>query len=126
MSLYSDLNYIKPTLGGTVYDIDSIFQSIFSALGTKIGQRVFRPTWGSSLNRYLFEPCDELTARNILYDIKRTMDLEPRVQFNIAKSSVVPVPEKNMFILNIHYNILGFDDYEKSLVLTLKQKNRDR
>ena len=69
MALYSDLNYIKPSLGDRVYDIEAIFQSIFSIIGTKRGERVFRPTFGLSMTSYLFEPCDEYTARSILYDL---------------------------------------------------------
>ena len=124
MALYSDFNYIKPSIGGMVYDIDSVFQAIFSILGTKKGSRVFRPNYGATLTNYLFEPCDELTARSILYEIQNTMKLEPRVQFNSSKSSVVPVPEQQMFIITVVFDILGFDNLEKSLSLTLKQRNR--
>ena len=122
MVLYSDLNYIKPSIGDTVYDIHSVFQAIFTLLGTRRGERVFRPNYGATLTNYLFEPCDELTARSILYEISSTMALEPRVQFNLAKSSVIPVPDKQMFVMTLVFTILGFSDTEKTLTLTLKQK----
>ena len=124
MTLYSDLNYIKPSIGDRVYDIDSVFQSIFSIIGTKKGDRVFRPTFGMNLTSYLFEPCDEITARSILYDISNTMEQEPRVSFNTSKSSVIPVPTEKLFIITIVFNILGFSNTEKSLNLVLKQKDR--
>lgn len=124
MALYSDLNYIKPSIGGRVYDIDSVFQSIFSIIGTKKGERVFRPNFGMNLNSYLFEPCDEITARSILYDISNTMEQEPRVRFNTSKSSVIPVPTEKLFIITIVFNILGFSNTEKSLNLVLKQRDR--
>jgi phage baseplate assembly protein W len=124
MTLYSDLNYIKPSIGDRVYDIDSVFQSIFSIIGTKKGERVFRPTFGMNLTSYLFEPCDEITARSILYDISNTMEQEPRVSFNTSKSSVIPVPTEKLFIITIVFNILGFSNTEKSLNLVLKQKDR--
>lgn len=124
MALYSDLNYIKPSIGDRVYDIDSVFQSIFSIIGTKKGERVFRPTFGMNLNSYLFEPCDEITARSILYDISNTMEQEPRVSFNTSKSSVIPVPADKLFIITIVFNILGFSNIEKSLNLVLKQKDK--
>ena len=50
------------------------------------------------------------------------MALEPRVQFNLAKSSVIPVPDKQMFVMTLVFTILGFSDTEKTLTLTLKQK----
>jgi phage baseplate assembly protein W len=125
MAIYSDLNYVKPSIGDMVYDVDSVFQAIFSILGTKRGERVFRPTFGANLNNYLFEPCDELTARSILYEISTTMDLEPRVQFNISKSSVVPVPEEHKFLMTIVFSVLGFNETEKSVTLVLKQKDKE-
>lgn len=125
MAIYSDLNYIKPSIGDLVYDVDSVFQAIFSMLGTKRGERLFRPTYGASLNNYLFEPCDELTARSILYEITSTMDLEPRIQFNSSKSSVIPVPEEHKFLMTIVFSVLGFSETEKSLTLVLKQKDKE-
>ena len=125
MAIYSDLNYVKPSIGDMVYDVDSVFQAIFSILGTKRGERVFRPTFGANLNNYLFEPCDELTARSILYEISTTMDLEPRVQFNISKSSVIPVPEEHKFLMTIVFSVLGFNETEKSVTLVLKQKDKE-
>lgn len=122
MAFYSDLNYVKPSIGDRVYDIESVFQAIFSRIGTKKGERVFRPNFGLTLSSYLFEPCDELTARSILYDISTTMEQEPRVKFNTSKSSVTPVPEEKLFVITIVFNILGFSNTEKSLNLVLKQK----
>lgn len=122
MALYSDLNYIKPSLGDRVYDIECVYQSIFSILGTKRGERVFRPGFGLGLNKYLFEPCDELTARSILYDISSIMDNEPRIKFDTTKSQVIPIPEKHMFLINVVFYILGFSETERSLNLVLKQK----
>lgn len=122
MALYSDLNYIKPSLGDRVYDIESIFQSVFSIIGTKKGERVFRPTFGLSLKNYLFEPCDEFTARSILYDLNLIMEWEPRIKFNPSKTMVNPVPEKMLFIITLCFTILGFSNTEKTLNLVLKLK----
>lgn len=129
MSLYSDLNYIKPfknsILGDClIYDVDDVFQSIFAILGTKKGERVFRPNFGLNLEDYLFEPCDSITAMNIFYDIKNVISLEPRVNFNMARSSVTPVPDSFLFIITLYFSILGFNDTERSLNLVLNQKER--
>lgn len=126
MALYSDLNYVKPSIGDRVYDIEAVYQSIFTILGTVKGERVFRPTYGLNLSSYLFEPCDELTARSILYDIKNVMRLEPRVSLSMSKSTVVPVPEEYMFVITLVFTILGFSDTERSLNLTYKQRERNR
>lgn len=122
MAIYSDLNYIKPSIGDRLYDIDSVYQSIFSILGTKKGERVFRPNFGLSLTSYLFEPCDEYTADSILSDISDTIKQETRVKFNYSKSSVIPVPEQKLFIITLYFTVLGFSETEKSLNLVLRQK----
>lgn len=124
MAIYSDLNYIKPSIGDRLYDVDAVFQSVFSIIGTKKGERVFRPTFGLSLSNYLFEPCDTYTARSILYDISNILALEPRVKFNYSKSQVIPVPEDFMFIISLYFTVLGFSTTEKSLNLVLKQKEK--
>ena len=124
MALYSDLNYIKPSLGDRVYDIEAIFQSIFSIIGTKRGERVFRPTFGLNLVGYLFEPCDSYTAESILYDITNVMRLEPRIQLNTSKSTVEAVPLRHLFIITLYFTVLGFSQTEKSLNLVLKQKEK--
>ena len=51
MAFYSDLNYLKPSKGPLLEDIDCIYQAIYSIFGTKPGQRLFRPEWGGSLSR---------------------------------------------------------------------------
>jgi phage baseplate assembly protein W len=125
VAFYSDLNYIKPSVGASVEDVDSVFQAIFTLLGTKRGERLFRPTYGASLQNYLFEPCDEFTAKSILFEIQTTLKEEPRIKFNVSKSSVIPVPEQQLFLITIVFTVLGFNNLEKSLNLTLKQKNRN-
>ena len=122
MALYSDLNYIKPSKGDRLYDIDAVFQSVFSIIGTKKGSRLFRPTFGFNMKGYLFEPCDEYTARSILYDLNSVMKWEPRIHFNTAKTTVIPIPEKMRFLITIYFNVLGFSNTEKTLSLVLKQK----
>lgn len=124
MALYSDVNYLKPRIGITIYDVDAVFQAVFTILDTKIGKRVFRPEFGSTLTSYMFEPCDEITARSILYDISNTFAQEPRVQLNLSKTTVIPVPEKMQFNITIVATVLGFSETERTMNLVLKTKNR--
>ena len=69
MAFFSDLNYLKPTSGALLEDISDVYQAIYTLFGTKKGSRLFRPTYGANLSRYLFEPCDEISARSMMYDI---------------------------------------------------------
>ena len=123
MAFYSDVNYLKPEKGPLLEDVDDIYQSIYTILGTKPGQRLFRPTWGGHLGRYLFEPCDDLTAQSMLYDIAQTLSIEPRIELNTAKSVVTPVPQENAFDITLVFTIVGFGQYEQTLNLTYNQRN---
>lgn len=121
MSFYSDLNYIKPEKGPILEDVDAIYQSIYSIFGTKVGSRLFRPTWGGNLSKYVFEPCDEITARSMFYDIMETLKEEPRVELNTSESFVTPDPVNSQFLIHLKFKVLGFSDYEKTLTLNFKQ-----
>lgn len=125
MAIYSDVNYLNNKKGARVEDIEAVYQAVYTLLSTKVGQRVFRPTYGSYLENYLFEPCDDTSADNILYDIMTTLEQEPRVQINTAQTTVTPIPEQNMFAIKIVFTVLGFSDTERTMELTLKTKNRN-
>ena len=124
MAIYSDINYMNPSKGPIVEDVDDVYQAVFTLLDTKVGTRVFRPTYGSVLSNYLFEPCDEISASNIFYDILTIFNQEPRVQINTAKTEVTPDPLNNRFLIYIVFNILGFSETEKTMQLVLKTKNQ--
>lgn len=121
MAQYSDLNYLIPTNGNRVEDADSVFQAVYTLLNTKKKQRAFRPEYGSSLHSYLFEPCDDTTAFQILQEIVTTLSQEPRVVLNMAKTKVQPIPDKSMFFIELNFTILGFGSTEKTLQLVLKK-----
>lgn len=121
MSFFSDLNYIKPERGSLLEDVDAIYQAIYSIFGTKAGTRLFRPTWGGNLSKYLFEPCDEITARSMFYDIVETLKEEPRVELNTSESYVTPDPVNSQFLIQLKFKVLGFSDYERTLTLNFKQ-----
>lgn len=123
MALYSDINFIKPKLGPLVFDVNSVFESIYTILGTKKGERVFRPNFGMNLSEYLFEPCDDLTAASIFAELDNTISIDPRVNFNSSTSSVIPIPEERAFLVTITFSVLGFGNIEKSLNLILRQEN---
>ena len=107
MSSYSDLNYLKPSKGELLEDMDAVLQEAYTILMTKPYQRVFRPRWGGSLHRYLFEPCDELTARSMFYDIVQAFEESSRIILNQSTSSVVPNPVNREFYLTLNISAAG-------------------
>lgn len=122
MAFFSDLNYIKPVAGQLLEDVSDVYQAIYTLFGTKKGTRVFRPTYGANLSRYLFEPCDEISARSMMYDIMEAIKEEPRVTLNASASYVTPDPINSRFIITLKFTINGFSDYEKTLQLEFDQK----
>jgi len=122
MAFFSDLNYLKPQGAPILEDIKCIYQAIYTLFATKRGSRLFHPTYGANLSRYLFEPCDEITARSMMYDIIESLKSEPRVTLNTSLSNVYPDPVNRQFIIVLKFDIPGFSDYERTLTLTFKQK----
>lgn len=117
--IYSDLNYIQRNRGLICEDVVAVYQAIYTLLNTKLGSRIFRPEYGSRISNYLFEPCDEITARKIRYEVQQTLKQEPRIYYNIAESTVEPVPDEHKFIITIVFTIIGFSDTQRSLTLSL-------
>lgn len=122
MTFFRDLNYIQPEKGQMLEDIPDVFQAIYTLFGTKKGTRIFRPNYGANLSRYLFEPCDEITARSMMYDITEGIKEEPRVELNTSESYVTPDPINRQFYIFLKFRVLGFSDYERTMALTFKQK----
>lgn len=123
MAFFSDLNYLKPTSGALLEDISDVYQAIYTLFGTKKGSRLFRPTYGANLSRYLFEPCDEISARSMMYDIMTAIKEEPRVTLNSSASYVTPDPVNRQFLITLKFTVNGFSDYEQTLTLTFKQRD---
>lgn len=122
MAYFSDLNYLKPQKGPLLINIGAIYQAIYSIFGTKKGSRVFRPTWGGKLDKYLFEPCDEQTARSMLYDILEILEELPMVQLDMTQTFVRPDPINSAFIIVLKLDLPGFTEYEKTLTFVFNQK----
>ena len=124
MAFYKDLNYLMVKKEGLLEDLDTIIQSVYSILGTKKGSRLFRPTWGGSLTAFLFEPCDELTANSMLYEIVENLSEDPRIKLNMSKTFVTPDPTNSQFFIQLCLDVPGFSEYERTISLTFKQKDQ--
>lgn len=57
-----------------------IKRDILNHFNTRKGSRVMRPTYGSSLWDYLFEPLDQLTRDAIVDDVNNVINSDPRVE----------------------------------------------
>ncbi|MCT7948228.1 GPW/gp25 family protein [Ancylothrix sp. C2] len=58
----------------------NIEESIFLILGTKIGERVYRPTFGSRLSELVFAPMNTQTLMLIRLHVQQALEMwEPRI-----------------------------------------------
>lgn len=62
-----------------VSGIDAVNASIFTILSTYVGERVHRPTFGSYLRKFVFDPNSQATFFRIVTEIHRAVAVwEPR------------------------------------------------
>lgn len=84
----------------------SVRQSIRNLILTNYGERLFQPLIGSSVNRSLFEPNDEVLAEDLRYHVQKTIeDFEPRAQVQIVE--VVPFPQQDKVNINVVYSLIN-------------------
>jgi phage baseplate assembly protein W len=90
-----------------VVDIAAINNSLLNLLSCPIGSRPFEREYGSELYSALFEPADSQSAGfldlSIFQAIRRW---EPRIQMDLARSSIKPTEEGDGFDVLIAYTIV--------------------
>ena len=94
---------------------EKVEQSIFLILGTRIGERVMRPTFGSRLHELLFAPSD---ARSLGLAEKYVIDAlrfwEPRIEL-VDVHAANDAEDQALIVITVLYRIKSRDD-ERSLV----------
>jgi len=109
-SLYSDFDLAfkpHPNTGdiSTLYDINSIKQSVKNLILTNRGERPFNPFIGSDVRGLLFEPADGFTAVSIQSAITDTIDTyEPRVE--LLNVDVTADVDNNRYAVEIEFRIV--------------------
>jgi phage baseplate assembly protein W len=122
--IYSDLDLTflrQPSTGDVAmrYDEQSVIRSVRSLLFTNVGERLFQPNLGSTLNSLLFEPVSPLTASQIEDEVARVIaNFEPRATIN--EVFVVANPDSNSFQLYLSV-FIGNQTSPSSISLILKR-----
>lgn len=124
MIYYSDIDIelTKITSGDIKKDvnIDAIINSLKNILLTMKGSRRMLPEFGSNLQRLVFEPIDEITAREIgeeIIDSVRRWD--DRIIF--TDILVKPIYDKNEFYISLTFKLQNNRE-ENKLDFILKRK----
>lgn len=64
----------------TVTGIELVKRDLLNEFETRRGERVMRPNFGSDIFDLLMEPLDEITKQDVVSDVRRIVDREPRVE----------------------------------------------
>lgn len=106
--LYRDINsdYGVNTMPLVLEDEAALQNKILNFMRCVRGTRLHHPTYGSNLERYLHEPCDDLTAEMIYLDmISGLQNWFPEIKVNPGASSVIPLPDLTGFYVTVTYSV---------------------
>lgn len=120
---YSDINLQagEKSTNELVTDENSIKQSIMTILSTSYGSRFFRPDFGSSIERLLFEPMDDETKFALQLTMKKSIKAwEPRIK--ITKSTVTADMVNQSYHVTISYTIPVLSNKIYTLAFDLQPK----
>lgn len=116
LNVYSDIDIkLSKQTDGDVkkfVDLDAIKQSLINILTTKKGDRRMYPTFGASIEQYLFEPMDRFTAdrigKTILQEIEKWDN-----RINIDTVNINANHDAAQYEINIDYSIKGINQPSK-------------
>lgn len=90
-------------------DIDSVKNSILNIVSTITGQRVMLPTFAENGFDILFEPMDEMTARDLGERILNgILEWEDRIE--IEELNVVANYDRNLYEFLLKFSIIGLNE----------------
>lgn len=108
--VYSDVNVGyrgSNNFGLMVYDITAINEQIVNIFSTRIGERIFEPTFGSLITGYLFDPADPITAYKIRMEmISALSKWMPRIILDLNNTKVVASSSRGYDVV-IMYSVRG-------------------
>lgn len=85
-------------------DIDLIKGNILQILGTRRGERVMLPLFGSRIPDYIFEPLDHTTCALIRFEAIRAIKMwEPRIILDKKRTTVRPYPSRFSVVAHFSY-----------------------
>jgi phage baseplate assembly protein W len=88
-----------------VLDSDSINQNLIAIFETPPGSKWFRPELGSMIERFLFEPIDEITAGKIRSEISTVLEQNGEYRLIFNEILVIPDPSNARYYVKITYSV---------------------
>jgi len=107
-------NGLNPVNGNDItvdYDSDAIRNSLYNIFTTKPGQKLLSPSFGASLDQFLFESVNNVKGKilgnTILTNVTK---YEPRV--SVEAVEVYPQPDQNQYYVIFRYKVLNIGKIE--------------
>ena len=106
------------------YDEGAIMNSLRNIFTTTPGEKTLNPRFGVNLSRWLFEPCNDFTARELAETILSGIEaFEPRV--SVKTVQVIANKMKNEYIIKLVITIPSLSIIEKTYDAILNQPGFD-
>ena len=90
----------------TTTNENAVKQSIINIMLTNVGEKIYNPTFGSYINKLLFENVSPQTTAALIDVIKNSIEnFEPRA--NLIDVVVSPMPDDNAYTVSIVFSIIN-------------------
>jgi phage baseplate assembly protein W len=94
---------------------NAVKRSIRNLVRTNAGERLFAPTVGGNIDKFLFEPLDNITASSIKDQITQVIsNHEPRCK--LMSVDVIPRTEIDGYIINVNYMIINSQTVQQTSI----------
>jgi phage baseplate assembly protein W len=111
VTLYSDVNLFTPDKTPMATNLATIYQTIYALMVTKPGERLFRPTLGTNIEKLLFEPVNDVTAASLRRELIINIPyFEPRVSISGNQTFVDPYPDDHMYKVQVVFKVPSLSD----------------
>lgn len=89
-------------------DLDLVKRDLLNAFYTRPGERVMMPDYGCAIWNMLYDPFDDITQQNIVDEVQKVIDGDPRVQAtSVAVNSFDQGIRVQMDLLYVPFNVVG-------------------
>lgn len=123
---HSGISYpIKPGKKGLFNvedDIKLIRGNIIQILGTRKGERVMLPLFGSRILDFIYEPLDHITCALLRYELIDAVSMwEPRIILDRKNTTITPYPSEFRVMASLRYQLRTYDG-DQNFVLEISRR----
>ena len=127
---YSGISYPvrkgRKGLFNTDTDIKLIEGNIIQILGTRKGERVMLPLFGSRILDFIHEPLDHITCALLRFElIDAVSRWEPRITLDRKNTIITPYPDEFRVMAVLRYYLITHNQ-NQSLILEINRKEEVR